>query len=80
MTVPAHGGRVVHAAGTRIQQLHDHFVIFDAVDDDLPRQPTPLAKPELTVEGLGRFVRAAHLDDELRYPASRANASVALHS
>ena len=64
---PAEGERGRHSTaelGTH-GHLHEHFVILDAVDDDLAGQPPAFLEAEPAIERLCDRVRGANLNDQL---------------
>ena len=56
------GGRIVPARSEEI--FHQHFVIFDAINDNLPGQPSTLSESQPAIERLGTDVRRAYLNRE----------------
>lgn len=48
-----------------VEKFHEHFVILDAVYDDLTGQPSTFNEAEPAIEGLSGDIRRANLNGEL---------------
>lgn len=46
------------------KEFHQHLVVSDVVDDNLPRQPTTLPEAQVSVERLSMRVRGSYVDEE----------------